>query len=444
LLLGAAFVFWASGRGRQSAQQFMPVSGKLTDGIIAYINSPEADTACGPCLASANNFLKEKKEAELREKTKDMARLPAGEYFMGSPEGAGDPDEHPRHAVYLDAFYIDKYETTIGDYMRFVKDTSGNYPEWAKPNGKFNIDSGKEDYYKRLYSLLKTCETCPIAGVTAQNAQAYCASKNRRLPTEAEWEAAARAGSETEFSFGGNSVPAGDYAWHDGNSGAKPHPVGEKKPNPLGLYDIHGNVWEWTSDYYEKWYYQKSPNNSYASATPALDAEHVYVTWSTPDHYLVLALKHSDGSEVWRYDLGPFDGEHGYGASPIVVGRLVILANEQNGPGSMVALDAASGAERWKTPRRAKRAAYCTPCLFEAPGAPPQLILTGWAHGVSSLDPQTGKPLWELPVFTYRVVSSPLVAAGLIFAGCGGGGSGKPFVAVRPGNPAQGIKPEVA
>jgi outer membrane protein assembly factor BamB len=190
--------------------------------------------------------------------------------------------------------------------------------------------------------------------------------------------------------------------------------------------------------------YSKSPNNSYASATPALDADHVYVTWSTPEHYLVLALRQTDGSEVWRRDLGPFDGEHGYGASPIVVDRLVILTNEQNGPSSVVALDTATGAERWKRLRRSEKAAYSTPCLFEAPGAPPQLILTSWPHGVSSLDPQTGRPLWELPVFTYRVVGSPLAANGLIFASCGGGGKGPPFVAVRPGDPGRGTKAEVA
>jgi outer membrane protein assembly factor BamB len=190
--------------------------------------------------------------------------------------------------------------------------------------------------------------------------------------------------------------------------------------------------------------HEKSANNSYASATPCLDAERVYVTWATPEQYLVLALKQSDGREVWRRDLGAFDGEHGYGASPIVVGQLVILTNEQNGPSSVVALDAASGAERWRASRRSEKAAYSTPCLFETPGAPPQLIVTSWAHGISSLDPQTGKALWELPVFTYRVVGSPLVATGLIFASSGGGGKGPPFVAVRPGNPAQGTRPEVA
>jgi formylglycine-generating enzyme required for sulfatase activity len=229
---------------------------------MSYIGLPEADKSCGVCLAAANNFLEDKNLAALREKTKDMAYLRGGEYQTGSPGGLGDPDEHPRHKVYLDAFYMDKHETTIGDYMRFVKETGGDYPEWAKPEGKFNIDSGKEDYYKRLSSLLKTCETCPIVGITAKNAQAYCASKNKRLPTEAEWEASARAGSESAFSFGDNLSLAGDYAWHEGNSGAKPHPVGEKKPNSFGLYDMHGNVWEWTSDYYEREYYQKSPTRN--------------------------------------------------------------------------------------------------------------------------------------------------------------------------------------
>lgn len=189
--------------------------------------------------------------------------------------------------------------------------------------------------------------------------------------------------------------------------------------------------------------YKKSENNSYASATPALDAQHVYVTWSTPEQYLVLALRQSDGGEVWRHDLGPFDGEHGYGASPIVFNGLLILTNEQNGPSSVVALDAATGRERWTTPRRTEKAAYSTPCLFESPGLPPQLIVTSWAHGISGLDPQTGKPLWELPIFKYRVVSSPLVAGGLIFAGTGGGVKSKRFVAVRPGNPQQGTQPEV-
>lgn len=190
--------------------------------------------------------------------------------------------------------------------------------------------------------------------------------------------------------------------------------------------------------------HKKSPNNSYASATPALDGDHVYFTLATPEHYLVLALRQADGSEVWRQDLGPFDGEHGYGASPIVAGRLVILTNEQNGQSSIAALEAATGQQRWKTPRRSEKAAYSTPCVVEFPGSAAQLITTSWAHGVSSLDVSTGRQLWELPVFKYRVVSSPLLAEGLIFAGSGGGGKNKHFVAVRPGAPSKGTKAEVA
>lgn len=266
LLLCAAFYFWTSGHnrptaagepGRDAILTAQASYGRLSARVLSYINSPEADKACGVCVASADRFMKTRQATALREKTKDMVLLPAGEYQIGSPDGAGDPDEHPRHGVYLDAFYIDKYETTIGDYMKFVDVTGGDHPEWARPQGKFNIDTGKEDYYKRLYSVLKNCRTCPVTGVSSKNAQAYCAAKNRRLPTEAEWEAAARGGSQSEFSFGDDGAMAWDYAWYEVNSGLKLHPVGEKKPNGLGIYDMHGNVWEWVSDYYEKWLYQK-------------------------------------------------------------------------------------------------------------------------------------------------------------------------------------------
>jgi len=274
LLAGAALYYFAPGRGQPAPGAAVArYNGPLADGVMSYVKSPEADKACGVCLASADVFLKEKRVAALREKTKDMVYLPAGEYQTGSPEGLGDPDEQPRHKVRLDAFYIEKYEVTTADYMKLVTATGANYPEWAKPGGKFNIDTGSEPYYKRLFGVFRGCPTCPVIGVSVKDAQAYCAAGNRRLPTEAEWEAAARGGSDAAYSFGESPAQAADYAWYDANSGGKPHPVGGRKPNKFGLYDMHGNVWEWVSDLYERDYYYKSPNRD--PGGPAGGAENV-------------------------------------------------------------------------------------------------------------------------------------------------------------------------
>ena len=184
--------------------------------------------------------------------------------------------------------------------------------------------------------------------------------------------------------------------------------------------------------------------NCYASATPAVDKDHLYFTWATPKKYNVVALDTQQGRTVWERDLGPFEAEHGFGGSPILVDDLLVIPNDQDGESSVVALDRMTGQVRWKAPRRTEKTAYSTPFLFQPEGAPAQLILTSWSHGISGLDPKTGKTHWELGVLANRVVGSGAVASGLIVASCGVGGSGTRLVAVRPGIPSKGVQAEVA
>jgi len=189
--------------------------------------------------------------------------------------------------------------------------------------------------------------------------------------------------------------------------------------------------------------YPKSPLNSFSSTTPALDGKHAFVTWATPKQYFVASLSLEDGRELWRREFDPFGSEHGLGASPIVWEDLVIVPNDQDGPSSIVALDTATGKTRWQVARRSVKAAFATPCIFQPEGAKPQLILSSWAHGITSLDPRSGKSYWELPVFQYRAVESPTVAAGLIFASAGVGGVGRQMVAIRPGDTDGAVEAKV-
>jgi outer membrane protein assembly factor BamB len=179
--------------------------------------------------------------------------------------------------------------------------------------------------------------------------------------------------------------------------------------------------------------------NSFASPTPAVDEERVYVVWSTPQEYTLLALD-QDGSVAWRRPLGPYWGEHSCGTSPIVYDDLVILAADQglskgNPPEAasfLVAVDRNDGTIRWKVDRRTEHVAYSTPCVYTPEGGQPQLIFNSGAHGISSIDPASGDTLWELDVLDKRSCSSPVIASGLIFGSTGSGGGGNYVAALRP------------
>jgi outer membrane protein assembly factor BamB len=190
--------------------------------------------------------------------------------------------------------------------------------------------------------------------------------------------------------------------------------------------------------------YPKHNYNSFASSSPATDAQRVYVCWSVPARCTLLALDHQ-GKTIWEKDLGPFVSQHGNGSSPILYQDKVILANEQDGESFLIAVDAATGETRWKTPRKTAEAAYSTPCVYQPKDSKPELIFNSHAHGISALDPDNGKVLWDFPTaFDKRSVSSPLVAGDLVIGSCGSGGGGNYVVAVRPGDPASGKKPQLA
>jgi len=179
--------------------------------------------------------------------------------------------------------------------------------------------------------------------------------------------------------------------------------------------------------------------NSFASSTPAVDESRVYLAWATSDALIVTALDH-DGNQKWQANLGPFTSQHGFGTSPIVYEDSVIIGNDQDGASSLIALDRATGNVRWRVPRRTSMVAYSTPCVYSPASGKSELIFHSPAHGISAVDPQSGKTNWELDVFNQRSVGSPVIVGNIILGACGSGGGARNYVvAVRADK-----KPEVA
>lgn len=185
----------------------------------------------------------------------------------------------------------------------------------------------------------------------------------------------------------------------------------------------------------------KHADNSYASATPAVDERHVYVTWGNIKEYLVIALDHG-GKEVWRRDLGPYRGGHGFGASPIVHDDLLVVPNDQNANSSALALDRLTGKTRWEVKRKSQ-SAYGTPCVYQPPGKPAELIFVCYELGFTSLDPKSGRVNWEADAFAKNhvegAIASPIVSGDLVLGTCGWLGVQFETVALRPDNKQRSI-----
>lgn len=175
----------------------------------------------------------------------------------------------------------------------------------------------------------------------------------------------------------------------------------------------------------------KHAKSSYASSTPATDGERVYVAFADQEKYTLTAYDF-DGNLLWRNLLGPFSSQHGQGTSPIVFEDLVILANDQDGASSIIAVNRLTGRTVWSTPRTSREASYATPIIVEAASERPILVAVAGATGITGHDPWSGETLWSTNPFPKRTVASPVLHNGLVLATCGSGGKASDLIGVDP------------
>ncbi|MDC0935374.1 PQQ-binding-like beta-propeller repeat protein [Pirellulales bacterium] len=174
-------------------------------------------------------------------------------------------------------------------------------------------------------------------------------------------------------------------------------------------------------------------NNTYAAATPAVDAGRVYVSYVSPEGTTLVATDH-EGEVAWRRVLGAFRGDHGFAASPMIADGVVCIQIEQADRSGLAGVNADNGKIRWVAKRPAGKASYATPCVLESKssGDPRTTVVdNAQSSGMRAIEVATGDVIWQLPnVFPDRCVSGPVIAGGVVFGVCGSGGGGKVLVGV--------------
>ena len=185
-------------------------------------------------------------------KAQDMVLIPAGKFMMGEK----DESDAPPHEVVISAFLMDANLVTQEHFQKIMGTNPSRWKGDRNPVEQL-----------RWADAVKFCNKRSEAeGLTPcydlQTLKCNFDANGYRLPTEAEWEYACRAGTTTAYFFGDSPAKLGEFAWFKKNSGGRPRPVGQKQPNPWGLYDMAGNVWQWCNDFYQVDYYKISPREN--------------------------------------------------------------------------------------------------------------------------------------------------------------------------------------
>jgi formylglycine-generating enzyme required for sulfatase activity len=179
-----------------------------------------------------------------------MIVIPGGTFVMGDENG--EVDEIP-HDVHISSFYMDKYLVTQTEYEKVMGSNPSRWPGQTNPVEQIRWSDAVR--YCNSRSRLEGLQPC----YDLENWSCDFSQNGYRLPTEAEWEYACRAGTKTSYFFGEDASKLPNFAWFEKNSGQRPRPIGRKLPNPFGLFDMVGNVWQWCNDFYQVDYYEKSP-----------------------------------------------------------------------------------------------------------------------------------------------------------------------------------------